>query len=172
MSLFNTALAMIKFGGAGWHTVALHVLEKDGTILLWSRMLLAAEWLYFLSVALPKICILTLYLRIFIHEAFRAICYAMITIITCTFLVNGLTGTLVCPMRTSVSPLSGHCDLDTGLFFRWASFPNIITDIVMLVLPLPTVWGLHLPKTQKLGLTVTFVMGSMWVTFYAANIRS
>jgi len=152
---------MIKFGGAGRHTVAMHVLGEDETILLWSRMVLAAEWLYFLSVSLPKICILTLYLRIFTHEVFRAICYALITIIACSFFVNGFIGTLVCLKMTSFSFVSGHCDLNISLFFRWASPPNIITDIVMLVLPLPTIWGLHPPKMQKMGLTVTFVMGGM-----------
>lgn len=152
----------MKFAGAGRHLLALQYLGHEETVKLWAEMLLGAEWFYFLSVSLPKLCILTLYLRIFTNESLRASCYGVGTIIICAFLVNGLTATLACPLLAYFDAIAaGHCNVNLGIFARWISLPNIITDMVMLVIPLPTIWQLHLPRAQKLGLSFTFCMGSM-----------
>ncbi|KUJ24393.1 uncharacterized protein LY89DRAFT_548631, partial [Mollisia scopiformis] len=55
----------------------------------------------------------------------------------------------------------GHC-IDQQMFFRWATVPNIVTDLVMFFLPMPAVWGLHLPTSQKIGVTFTFFLGSVY----------
>jgi hypothetical protein len=47
--------------------------------------------------------------------------------------------------------------------FRYGSIPNIVTDVVMLILPMPLIWGLHVSTKVKIGLLVTFLLGSMWV---------
>jgi hypothetical protein len=38
---------------------------------------------------------------------------------------------------------------------------NILLDLYALVLPLPVVWGLHLPLKKKLGLMIIFLTGSL-----------
>lgn len=40
-----------------------------------------------------------------------------------------------------------------------ASIPNVITDILLLALPLPYVWGLHAPLSQRLILAGMFLLG-------------
>jgi hypothetical protein len=45
--------------------------------------------------------------------------------------------------------------------FRYGSIPNIVTDVVMLILPMPLIWGLHVSTKVKIGLLVTFLLGSM-----------
>jgi hypothetical protein len=45
--------------------------------------------------------------------------------------------------------------------FRYGSIPNLVTDVVVLILPLPLVWGLHVSSKEKIGLLVTFLLGSM-----------
>lgn len=57
----------------------------------------------------------------------------------------------------------GHCG-DLNGIFRWTSLPNLITDIAMLILPLPMIWKLHTGLSQKIGLSPTFVTGSMYVS--------
>ena len=54
----------------------------------------------------------------------------------------------------------GSC-IDMVAFFRYSIIPDIITDVTMLILPLPIVWNLHASITQRVGLTVTFLTGSM-----------
>lgn len=43
----------------------------------------------------------------------------------------------------------------------WSSFPSIAIDIWMLGLPLPVIWRLHAGHQLKLGLTLTFLVGSL-----------
>ena len=38
---------------------------------------------------------------------------------------------------------------------------NIASDIVILVLPIPIVWRLRLPKSKKLAVTGIFLMGGL-----------
>ena len=47
------------------------------------------------------------------------------------------------------------------MFFNGNSIPNIITDALLLVLPIPFVWQLQLPRAQKVALTSIFIVGIM-----------
>jgi hypothetical protein len=40
-----------------------------------------------------------------------------------------------------------------------AAILNIFLDFVIILLPLPTVWGLRLPKKQKRALIAVFMLG-------------
>ncbi|KAK4693586.1 hypothetical protein P7C71_g3843, partial [Lecanoromycetidae sp. Uapishka_2] len=46
-------------------------------------------------------------------------------------------------------------------FTRWPSLPNILSDVVMLILPMPTIWNLHLKPQLKIGLIITILAGSL-----------
>lgn len=52
-----------------------------------------------------------------------------------------------------------HCGVNVNQFFDGNSIPNIITDAAILVLPIPFIWKLQLPKAQKLALTSIFILG-------------
>lgn len=66
------------------------------------------------------------------------------------------------PFAANWNPaLPGAYCIDKEAFFRWGSLPNILSDIVMLVLPLRVVWNLHTTTRLKIGLTLTFVVGSL-----------
>ncbi|KAL8703730.1 MAG: hypothetical protein Q9201_003103 [Fulgogasparrea decipioides] len=52
-----------------------------------------------------------------------------------------------------------HCGVNVNQFFNGNSIPNIITDAALLVLPMPFIWQLHLPKAQKVALTSIFILG-------------
>ncbi len=47
------------------------------------------------------------------------------------------------------------------VFGVWISLPHIVSDLVILILPLPVLWRMQMARTKKLGLTVTFLTGSM-----------
>lgn len=42
------------------------------------------------------------------------------------------------------------------------SVPNIVTDLIMLLLPMPVIWRLKLPTKQKIALTGVFLLGSLY----------
>ena len=52
----------------------------------------------------------------------------------------------------------GHC-IDIIKFFVGNAVPNIVTDFALLVLPLPHIWRLQVPGTQKLFVLLAFVFG-------------
>lgn len=54
----------------------------------------------------------------------------------------------------------GHC-FNVEAYFKSTSVPNIATDLVILVLPLPMVANLKVTLSRKLGLWFVFLVGSM-----------
>lgn len=36
---------------------------------------------------------------------------------------------------------------------------NMVLDVVIVLLPLPVVWGLQMSKQKKIGITATFALG-------------
>lgn len=157
---------MVDYGGVGRHVSALAMLGESHKIVIWAKLLLAIQWIYITAVTLPKICVIVLYLRIFTQKAYRMTCYLLVAVVIGNFLAGGLTSSLSCIPLAKFwdKSLPGHC-INTNAFFRWISFPNILTDVGILVLPLPLIYGLHSTKNQKLGLVVTFLTGSTYVPF-------
>ena len=52
-----------------------------------------------------------------------------------------------------------RCGVNVNQFFDGNSIPNIVTDAALLVLPMPFIWQLHLPRAQKVALTSVFILG-------------
>ena len=127
----------------------------------------ALKWLYLTSIALPKISILCLYLRIFTSRAARYSCYLLIGIIAANwaaFIV--LASTFECSSLAyhwNPTPAEGRC-LNESTLAKATSAPNVATDVVMLVLPVFTVRRLNASYIRKLGLTIVFLTGSVLVT--------
>ena len=53
-----------------------------------------------------------------------------------------------------------HC-IDQIKFELAAAMLNIVIDFVIIVLPLPTIWSLQLPRRQKLALSGVFMLGML-----------
>lgn len=54
----------------------------------------------------------------------------------------------------------GHCILKIKAAYALGSM-NFISDLFIFILPLPTVWRLHLPRKDKLGVTLVFMGGAV-----------
>lgn len=87
------------------------------------------------------------------------------------FLIVGLSIGIIFASLFQCSPIpyawdktieGGTC-INELAYYRWMTPPNLLIDIGILILPLPVVWQLQTSLTQRIGLTVTFVMGSMLV---------
>ena len=62
---------------------------------------------------------------------------------------------IVCRLFTTYQCVTFH-ELYIG-----QAIPNVVTDVVLLVLPLPYVWRLQLPAVQKGLVSVAFIMGCL-----------
>ena len=109
--------------------------------------------------------ILCLYLRIFgVNRPFRYCTWAVM-FITFGYLFSNLWMQIFgCrPIAKYWIPdLPGHCILTLKADYGYGSL-NFITDLLIFVLPLPMVWRLQLSSRDKLGVLVTFIIGSMYV---------
>jgi hypothetical protein len=85
------------------------------------------------------------------------------------FLVVGYNFALVFPLIFACTPFrrnwdvtitAGSCIDRTPLYMATAVL-NMATDLLLLVLPVPMVVGLQMPRAQKLGLMCIFGVGSL-----------
>lgn len=160
-SLTSLYIVFVKYGGAGRHFVAVSPSEFE----IWLKVTFSEYFLYLFSALLPKLAIVCLYLRIFTQKRYRYTTYAIAVIMVLNWLVGCLMGILMCdPVAYSWDKTirGGHCG-DLMGSYRWASLPNLLTDIAMLILPLPMIWKLHTGTRQKIGPSLTFITGSMYV---------
>ena len=146
----------------GYHVTYLEEVDA-GKVVAFSKYLVAISILYFASVNLPKFAILTLYRQLFPNKGIRIVVYTTAAGLVALTVTNIVALFLACrPFAANWDPkLPGaHC-FDKEALFRWGSVPNIITDIILLILPVKVVWNLHTTNRLKAGLTLTFAVGSL-----------
>jgi hypothetical protein len=73
-----------------------------------------------------------------------------------------VVGTMLClPVNKFWdSSVEGSC-LDAATFYYGMQIPNIITDTVLLVMPMKFVWALPISKAQRLLLSGVFIVGGL-----------
>ncbi|KAF1963754.1 hypothetical protein CC80DRAFT_557679 [Byssothecium circinans] len=125
------------------------------------------EWLYLPSVTFPKLAILILYTRVFAQQsrALRYIAYATGASMVLLLLLGTWAPYFLCqPFAYNWDKTieGGKC-VDVLKVYRWISFPNIITDLVLLGLCLPKIWGMKLKPALRVSLLVTFVIGNFGI---------
>ncbi|GLI74924.1 hypothetical protein PoHVEF18_003173 [Penicillium ochrochloron] len=123
-----------------------------------------AFWLtipfYNAAVLCAKASILMQYFRVFPTRRMRIVCWVMITIL-------GIYGTwcvvsafLTCvPVAKFWNPtLPGFCLSRPGLWFSNASM-HITTDLAILIIPIPALIAIDIPRRQKVALMIMFALG-------------
>ena len=121
---------------------------------------------YNAGLACAKIAILLLYLRLFglAYPTLRKTSYALLLIVA----LSGLW--LVCSVAFFCWPIEASWDVSIKSSclprkMRWYLGPslNIVTDLMIISLPLPVLSKMRLPRAQKLAVCVAFATGFLWV---------
>ncbi|KAL4776722.1 hypothetical protein BDW60DRAFT_174472 [Aspergillus nidulans var. acristatus] len=146
--------------GLGKHSDALSHHE----LRLQLKSLWAAIPMYNASLLFTKISLLLQYLRIFPSYKFRIVCYIVMGIVIAYSTWAIVSGFVNCVPVAKFwdRELPGHCLSFEALWFFNASM-NIATDLTLLILPMPLITQLHLPKRQKLALMGVFALGGLVV---------
>lgn len=120
--------------------------------------------MYNASLALTKFSILFQYLRIFPARSFRLACYVMMAVVATYSSWAIVTGYVNCvPVAKFWNhDLPGGCLSFEAVWFFNASM-NIATDVTLLLMPMPLLIKLQLPKMQKVALVGVFAMGILYV---------
>ncbi|CAH0003447.1 unnamed protein product [Clonostachys byssicola] len=152
--------------GVGQHV---WVASPEGTY-AWAIGLFIGEICYTLTLLLVKLAILAFYWRSFsIKRSVKMIIWVLVaTTSGWAFSLLVATFCQCLPTRAfwerfnpynPLPPSEYHCGVDSLPFFIGNAIPNIVTDIVMIILPIPYIWSLQLPVQQKLALGGVFVVG-------------
>jgi len=157
-------IVSIPYAGVGRHTLAVVIEDVHKVKALGIDSLLVAPILYTLAIFLSKSAILNLFLHIFTMGVARKLTYAVYLTVILQTIAFIFAAIFQC------SPISllwttttrGNC-INTQALFMYSSIPNIITDLVMLVLPLPTIWNLKAATHVKVGVTLTLLTASVCV---------
>ena len=155
--------ALVTDGGVGYH-VERWVVYDPMKIFDWAKVLFVVELTYLLSVCMGKLTILAIYARIFTSKGMLYTTYTLAGVVIASWFGSSIACILqYLPVGCQWDPnATGYCrSFDILAFFRYLSLPNIITDVFMLVLPMPMIWQLKLSRSQKFGLTGVFLTGSM-----------
>jgi len=155
-------LAMPSRAGVGRHIqyVQMHEPQKLVPAL---KIKYAIAVLYISSFTFPKLSILYLYLEVFsASRRMRFFTYLLIGVVVATWISETLTSLLQCIPIAAVwdKTIHGQC-VDRIKMFQYYSIPNIVTDVAMMVLPIPTIWTLNMTKRIKIAVTFTFLLGSV-----------
>ena len=110
-----------------------------------------------------KMAILMLYLRLFsANRRFKTATLAVIAFVTLYSWVSVFTLIFACrPINKFWDPtVDGTCVnlYVTAVFFAAL---NVLSDIIIFILPLPLVWALHMNKRVRVGLAFVFVTAAL-----------
>lgn len=138
--------------------------QEPATAENWAKVLLAFEIIYFTSVALPKMAIVFLYMRIFQWRGFtRAIAIVLQVVIASTSVVFMIAALLQCQPISDwwIDGIRGDTCFDIQTFFHAQTIPTIVLDLVIMALPVRTIWGLRLTTYKRIALLFVFIVASL-----------
>ncbi|EFX05264.1 integral membrane protein [Grosmannia clavigera kw1407] len=133
-------------------------------IVMMAKWLLVAEILYAWNLCWTKISLLLMYYRIFHIRFFKNMAFCIGGFVLCWGVTVTFLFVFICvPVAKLWYPdLPGHCIDQVGTWIANAT-STILTDLAILVLPIPQIWKLQLRRAEKLALTVAFGLGSFVV---------
>lgn len=120
----------------------------------YSRMLVGIMVVYVWTPALAKLSLLALYYRLNPDRKIRACIYGLAGLVFGYSLAITIVAAGPCNPRTHTDQ---KCLTDLNLFMACI---NIITDFLILCLPIPMLRALQLPLKQKILLGLVFALGS------------
>lgn len=126
------------------------------------RWFFIAQTPYKVVVSLYKISILLFYKRIFIQKSFQIACWTVLALV-----VSWSLGVIFATIFQCV-PIAGAWDpsvkarcIDTDAFWIGFAVTNVLTDVIVLSLPIPSIFQLHLKMRERILLLGCFLLGGL-----------
>ncbi|KAK2739487.1 hypothetical protein FQN55_009452 [Onygenales sp. PD_40] len=158
--IFSIILSAMMIVVCEW-SFGKHTHDVDPVLIMKSlKLFVAAQVIYKVTIALSKISMLFLYLRIFVDKRFRQVCWAIVYIVLAYTVGSSVATIFQCtPIRRAWNRnVPGTC---INLAISWysnAAF-SISSDLAILILPMPVIKSLRLPQRAKIGLMTIFALG-------------
>ncbi|KAI1821503.1 hypothetical protein F4861DRAFT_518656, partial [Xylaria intraflava] len=156
-------IASLIQSGVGYHVTYLEATSPEKVPLFLKYLVAESVW-YLATIWIAKASICMLYRRLFPGRVVYVLLWTIIAIVIATSIATVIALLAACtPFSAnwgSPEVQATQC-INKEPIFVWGTLPNVITDAVMLVLPLPIVWNLQMAVNLKIALTGTFVIGSL-----------
>ncbi|GAB1316548.1 hypothetical protein MFIFM68171_06758 [Madurella fahalii] len=155
-------LAEIVVGKQNGMGHAMSVLSMDNMLNI-IKVTLSIQLTYYAAVSFIKFSILCMYLRFVATPMLRRACIGMIVFHSLFFIVCIAVTVAQCQplhkMWDIMGTVDGKC-INTTAFFYFTSGFNIVTDIIILALPIKTLIGINRPLKEKIALVCVFGVGT------------
>lgn len=118
--------------------------------------------IYATGVVPVKLSLMFLYRRIFPNRTLHVALWIVGAVVVCMGIAADLLAIFSCvPVKASWDPtIASRCiNFNTWITFHGAQ--NIVTDFVLLVLPMPLVWRLKMATIHKTQVSGIFVLGGL-----------
>lgn len=164
-SLTQYLIVMVRIGGAGHHLLTL----SFGTIINTLKLQTALQIMCPLATSLTKLGICLLFLEIFgrTSQRYRIVIKATFALVLAVLIIQFIIPFANCkPFNRTWSPegQATSCAFSGLTLWRYLSIPNILTTVIMVCIPLPALYNLHINTPSKLGLGLVFsvaILGSV-----------
>jgi hypothetical protein len=163
--VFSTATQGTLLSGWVYGVIGVHAweisLENYG---LYSRIILAAPLLYAPCTACAKAALCLFYGRLNPSYAFQFATWSTMFVIVGSYTGIFFSILFACKPIAASWDLSLQADavcINRGAIYIATAVIGVLTDVLLIILPIPTVWGLQMSRKQKIGLTGMFGVGSM-----------
>ena len=114
------------------------------------------------ALAFAKVALIILYHRIMERKPLYVWTLHIISAIVCGYSIAIIFALIFAcnPIARGwdASITTGYCVNRSGLYIATAA-TNIATDLALIIVPIPLVLGLQMPKVQKFGLFAMFIVG-------------
>ena len=137
------------------------VLASGTTTRQINTMIFAIDFPYNTGITLVKLSALFFYARVFrVSQIFRSFLWITGVLVVGWWITFDILAVCTCipPRKQWDIDVPGHC-LDSLSTFVGAAAPNVLIDLIILVLPLPMLWKLRTTLRRKLLFTGAFVVG-------------
>lgn len=131
------------------------------SLVMIGKAIFADEIVYVVGLGITKVAVLVMYCRVFPLRSFTIASWIIGSITT----LWSLMFIFLCIFQCDPIPrawnltIPGKCLYLRGIFIGNA-VPNILTDAIILSMPVYHVWKLHLRQAQRVALTGIFMLGA------------
>ncbi|KAJ5947493.1 hypothetical protein N7466_000508 [Penicillium verhagenii] len=156
------------YGGSGIHLWNV----TEPMFNYFQKIILVAAVIYVPCLAFAKVGLIILYHRIMNRQPGYLWTLYIISAIVCGYSIAIIFALIFActPIQKGwdSSITTGHCVNRSGLYIATAAL-NIVSDLALIVVPIPLVMGLQMPRVQKYGLMAMFIVGC--ATFITSILR-
>ena len=119
--------------------------------------------MWVIVINLIKISILDLYISIFRNKFFVRVCHVALGLSTLALVAFTIVKFTIChPLEYNwdMQTVQGSCGSENSMYLAVVS-TDLVLDIVIIILPMPVLWGLQMKTAKKIAIMLTFGLGGM-----------